>query len=147
MKCGETRVWFDPARSGDINDAITAEDMRRLIKDGIVRKLPKHGVSNYRKNIIARQKKKGRRSGRGSRKGALGTRMPKKKQWMSRIRAIRKLLRELRDAGRIDNAAYRATYRKARSGFFRSRSHVMIHLERNNMLKEAAAGGEGKEKK
>jgi large subunit ribosomal protein L19e len=136
MKCGITRVWMDPARSADIAEAITAGDMRKLVNDGVVKAVPKVGVSNFRKNKIAKQKKKGHRKGTGSRKGALGTRLHKKRTWISRIRAMRKLLIELRTAGRIDGKAYRDVYIKSKSGFFRSRSHIMIYLERNNLLKK-----------
>lgn len=141
MKCGASRVWMDPSRSADIAEAITAQDVRGLIKDGVIRALPKQGLSSYRKNWLAAQKKKGRRKGRGSRKGAAGTRLRRKGAWMSRIRAIRSLLRQLKSDGRIDSKTYRGVYVKSKSGFFRSRSHVMIYLERNNLLKEAEARG------
>jgi large subunit ribosomal protein L19e len=146
LKCGLSRVWIDPSRSADIADAITAEDVRGLIKDGVIRALPKRGISKSRKNVLALQKGKGRRKGRGSRKGALGTRFNKKDAWMVRIRSIRKLLAELKAESRIDNKTYRNIYRKSKSGFFRSRSHVLIHLERNNLLRPAKGELEKKTK-
>jgi large subunit ribosomal protein L19e len=136
MKCGVTRVWLDPARSADIAEAITAADVRRLINDGVIKKLQKIGNSSFRKNYVLAQKKKGRRRGTGSKKGKKKAKMPKKAQWMTRIRSIRRLLVELKTGGRIDAKAYRDVYIKARSGFFRSKAHVMIYLERNNMLRE-----------
>lgn len=136
LKCGKSRVWFDPSRPGDIDEAITAQDMRRLKKDGVIRKKPKKGISNYRKKKVAEQKRKGRRKGRGSYKGSLGTRAPRKKLWISRIRAIRRLLRELKKEDKIENSVYRDMYRKSEGGFFRSKSHIMIYLERNGLLKE-----------
>jgi large subunit ribosomal protein L19e len=135
MKCGESRVWMDPSRSADIADAITAGDVRGLINDGVIRALPKKGLSKSRKVLRAAQKKKGRRKGHGSHKGAAGTRLRRKDAWMSRIRAIRSLLRQLKAEGRVDNRTYRTVYIKSKSGFFRSRSHVLIYLERNNLLK------------
>lgn len=136
LKCGESRVWMDPSRLGDIADAITSEDIRHLIKDGVVSKSPKKGLSNFRKKKIARQKKKGRRRDRGSVKGKKGTRLNKKDSWMGTIRAIRKLLAELKKKESIDNATYRDVYMKSKSGYFRSKSHVMIYLERNGLLKK-----------
>ena len=50
MKCGVTRVWIDPTRIKDAQEAITGQDIRRLINDGIIKKLPKQGLSSYRKN-------------------------------------------------------------------------------------------------
>ncbi|MBS3050620.1 MAG: 50S ribosomal protein L19e, partial [Candidatus Aenigmarchaeota archaeon] len=74
MKCGASRVWLDPTRTADIDEAITSEDVRRLIRDGVIAEKPKQGLSSFRKNKIARQKKKGRRRNRGSVKGKKGTR-------------------------------------------------------------------------
>jgi large subunit ribosomal protein L19e len=136
MKCGTTRVWMDPARSADIAEAITAADVRKLISDGVIRKLQKIGNSSFRKNYIAAQKKKGRRRGTGSKKGKKKAKMPKKAQWMTRIRSIRRLITQLKTEKRIDAKAYRDVYVKAKSGVFRSKAHVMIYLERNNLLRE-----------
>jgi len=136
LKCGKTRVWLDPARIGDISESITSSDIRRLIKDGVIKKLPKKGLSNYRKKKIAKQKSKGRRKDVGSRKGKLGTRQNRKKTWIKRIRAIRKMIKELKSKNQINNQTYWDIYVKSKSGFFRSKSHVMTYLERNDLLKE-----------
>ena len=144
LKCGLSRVWMDPARPADIAEAITAGDIRALIKDGVIRALPKRGLSGARRRKRALQKKKGRRKGHGSHKGASGTRLSKKEAWMTRIRPIRKLLRQLKAEGRVDNRTYRDIYIKSKSGIFRSKSHVMVYLERNNLLKVARAVEEAK---
>lgn len=140
LKCGLSRVWMDPSRSADIAEAITAEDLRGLINDGVIRATPKRGLGSFRRKKLALQKQKGRRKGKGSRKGGLGTRLRRKDAWMSRIRAIRKLLTQLKAEGKIDGKTYRSIYVKSKSGFFRSRSHVLIYLERNNLLKQVAKG-------
>src|SRR3989338_2984201 len=136
MKCGESRVWMDPTRVADIDDAITSEDVRRLIKDGGITKKPKKGLSNFRTKKIAAQKKKGRRRNRGSVKGKKGTRLQKKQVWMKTVRSLRKLMVELKATGKIDNRTYRDLYTKSKSGYFRSKSHIMIYLERNNLLRK-----------
>ncbi|MBI4018187.1 MAG: 50S ribosomal protein L19e [Candidatus Aenigmarchaeota archaeon] len=134
MKCGASRVWLDPERISDIEEAITAADIRRLVKDGAVRKEQKKGVSRSRKSKIARQKSRGRRKGHGSKKGSLSG---GKKEWVKRIRVLRKMLREFRSQRRIENRTYRELYMKSKSGFFRSRGHLMTYMERNNLLKKA----------
>jgi len=139
LDCGKSRVWLDPSRTEDIEEAITAEDVRRLIKEGAIRKLPERGLSGFRTNFRRMQKKRGRRKGKGSMKGALGTRMGRKRTWVKRIRTIRKALKELRDDGRIENKTYRHVYLVAKSGYLRSKSHLMTYLERSNVLKDAAA--------
>lgn len=136
LKCGESRVWMDPSRAADIADAITAGDVRKLISDGVINARPKKGLSSFRKKKKAAQKKKGRMRGKGSFKGKQGTRLQKKQAWMKTVRAIRSLLRELREKKEIDNKTYRDIYMKAKSGYFRSRAHVMIHIERGGLLKK-----------
>ena len=138
LKCGESRVWLDPTRVADIEEAITSEDIRHLIKDGMVARKPKKGLSSFRKNKIAAQKKKGRRHSRGSVKGK--TANQKKQTWMKTVRSIRRLLKELKSGGRIDNNTYRDIYTKSKSGYFRSKAHVMNYLERNNLLQTAEGG-------
>lgn len=133
MKCGVSRVWLDPERVNDIDEAITAADIRRLVKEGVIRKEQEQGVSASRKKKIALQKKKGRRKGHGSRKGAVSN---QKKFWIKRIRTLRSVLREMRAAQRLEKRTYRLLYLKSKSGFFRSRAHLTNYMERNNLLKE-----------
>lgn len=134
LKCGRSRVWLDPERVNDIAEAITAQDVRRLVKDGVVKALPKTGVSSYRKKKTAAQKRKGRRRGHGSVKGHIAG--EKKRHWMRTIRAIRDELQKLRNNGAIERKTYRALYARSKSGFFRSRGHLMTYIERNNLLKQ-----------
>ena len=145
LKCGMSRVWIDPSRVSDIEDAITTEDVRRFIKDGVIKALPKKGLSSGRKSKLMKQKRKGRRKGHGSRKGASGARTPRKKKWMKGIRAMRVLLKSLRDQGAIEKLTYRNLYIATKSGVFRNKSHLLTHLERNNLLKKEA-GKEQREK-
>ena len=133
MKCGNSRVWFEPSRIADISEAITTEDVRKLIKDGLIKEMPQKGLSSFRKKKMLAQKAKGRRKGSGSRKGKA---MKGKKLWIKKIRTLRAALRELKDSGRIDNKTYRHLYMVSKSGFFRSRSHLMNYLEKNSLLKE-----------
>lgn len=137
LKAGRSRIWFDPARSGDIEDAITSADLRRLISEGAIAAAPVQGISSYRHKKRAKQKQKGRRRGPGSRKGARGARASRKRQWVKRIRVIRAALRSLRKEGRIEVRDYKSVYRIAKSGFFRNRAHLTQHLEKSGMLKEA----------
>ena len=132
LKCGENRVWMDPARLDEIRQAITKTDIRRLIKQGLIKKLPEEGVSRGRARKIAVQKKKGRRKGRGSRKGVSKT--ESKEQWIKRIRAIRRYLKKLREDEKITKETYKDLYRKAKGGFFKSKNHVKIYLQRNELF-------------
>ena len=79
LKCGENRVYFDPYLIEDISLAITREDIRNLIKQGVIQKKYKTGISKHRKYIRHQRKKKGRARGLGKRKGTKHARAPRKK--------------------------------------------------------------------
>ncbi|MBI5347450.1 MAG: 50S ribosomal protein L19e [Candidatus Aenigmarchaeota archaeon] len=136
LKCGMSRVWLDPSRISDIANAITSQDIKKLIGEGVIKAEKKKGVSSYRKKKNMEQKRKGRRKGIGRRKGKIGTRKPGKKSWISKIRALRKMLKELRDSGQIEKAGYRKLYKQASGGFFHSRAHLKIYLERSGVIKD-----------
>ena len=147
MKCGESRVWMDPAKLGEIAHAITAADVRRLIGGGVIAAVQKRGVSSGRKAYIAEQKRRGRRKGRGSRKGGLGSRFSRKHTWICAVRAQRKLLKEMLAAQKIDKKAYKALYRKSKGGYFRSRAHIVSYLESTAGRVEAEAKEKAKAKR
>ena len=129
LKCGVNRVWFDPARLSDIENAISREDLRALITDGAIKARQKKGVSRGRARARIAQRSYGHRKGPGKRKGAAGARKPSKTAWVQKIRAIRKVLVELREAKTIDRHMYRILYRKAAGGQFRSVAHMKAQME------------------
>jgi len=129
LKCGVNRVWFDPSRISDIENAISREDLRALITDGAIKARQKKGVSRGRARARIAQRSYGHRKGPGKRKGAAGARKPSKTAWVQKIRAIRKVLVELRTAGTIDRHMYRILYRKAAGGQFRSVAHMKAQME------------------
>ena len=132
---GEGRIWIDPERLEDVEVAMTREDVRKLIKDGAIRTKPEKGISRGRKRVLREKKKKGRRRGLGSRKGAKGARAPRKELWMSRIRALRKRLRELRARRMITASVYRKLYLLAKGGAFRSVAHLEQYIEANKLYR------------
>ncbi len=129
LKCGVNRVWFDPARISDIENAISREDLRGLVTEGVIKARQKKGVSRGRARARIAQRSYGHRKGPGKRKGAAGARNPSKTAWVQKIRAIRKVLVELRDAGTIERHFYRILYRKAAGGQFRSVAHMKAQME------------------
>ena len=128
LKCGKHRVWFDPEHLDEIARAITREDIRRFVSKGFIKKHQAKGVSRGRAREMMEKKRKGRRVGHGSRKGAKGARFPKKKRWMLKIRAQRKLLKTLRDTGELTRSLYRKLYLRAKGGVFRSKAHLELQM-------------------
>jgi len=124
LGCGVNRIWFDPERAADVEGAISRDDLRTLITEGVIKARPKKGVSRGRARERDAKRAYGHRRGPGKRRGAAGARRPSKTQWVQRIRAIRKTMRALRDEGQIDPHLYRILYRKASGGQFRSIAHM-----------------------
>jgi len=134
LKVGEGRVWIDPEATEDIAAAITREDIRGLIEEGVIKKKEKKGVSRGRARVKAIQKSLGRRKGPGTRKGAKGARRGKKQLWIIKIRALRRRLKELRSGGYVDKTTYRRIYNKAKGGEFRNVAHLNDYLTANGLL-------------
>jgi large subunit ribosomal protein L19e len=128
LKCGEGRIWIDPASQEEIADAVTRADIRSAVKAGVIRRKAVKGTSRGRARKHAREVAKGRHIGPGSRRGTPFARVPRKHRWMRRIRAQRDLLAQLRDEKKIPSLIYREFYRRAKGGMFRSRNHLLINL-------------------
>ena len=131
LDVGKNRVWFDPEEQGDIAEAITREDVRELVDSGIIRAEDAKGNSRGRARERAQKRAYGHRKGPGSRKGKAGARQNSKEQWQDKIRAQRRKLRELRDAGELTPTQYRDLYNKARGGEFRSVRYLMNYIDDN----------------
>ena len=120
LDVGKSRVWFDPEEQSEIAEAITRDDVRDLVDQGIIR--DEVAKKNSRGRARARQAKRdyGHQTGAGSRKGKAGARRDRKTDWTSRIRAQRRRLRELRDGDTLTPTQYRELYNKASGGEFDS---------------------------
>lgn len=126
LKCGVSRVWIDP-KNEKVKQAITRQDIRGFIADGIIKKL---SVKKIAKNLPKRQQKM------GSRKGAKGARIGKKTLWFKIIRPQRKMLKELKLKNEIDVNAYRKIYKMIKGNAFRSKHHLETYLKEKGILKK-----------
>ena len=128
LKCGVHRVYMNPNNIEDISEAVTRQDVKRLVKEGIIRSRQKKGISNARKKYSSGQKLAGKRTGHGSRRGTKYARYPRKRRWIATIRPIRAKLREYREGGYITPETFRHYYRHASGGMFKSVSHLRLHM-------------------
>jgi len=147
LNCSPKRVIFDNSRLSQIKEAITKADMRGLVIDSIVWKIPKRGISNSRTNSIRIQKTKGKRKGHGSRKGRKFARTPRKREWINRIRLQRELIGILKEKKLIDNKIYWMLYAKCKGGFFRSRRHLKLYIEEQGLIGKSEKKAEKPEEK
>ncbi|AAR39227.1 NEQ379 [Nanoarchaeum equitans Kin4-M] len=134
LKVGLDRVWIDPNHLKEVAEALTKDDIRELIKRGIIKKLPIEGQSRKRARELHEKKKKGRRRGPGSRKGKRTARADPKRQWINKVRAQRKLLKELKEKKIIDNKTYWDLYKKVKGNLFKSRSHLLLYLKQKGIM-------------
>ena len=129
LDVGKNKIWLDPDRQGDIAEAITREDIRELVDEGVIRAEEPKGNSRGRARERKKKRAYGHQKGPGTRKGKSGGRQSTKENWQSKIRAQRKHLRELRDEGEIDRSVYRNLYDKAGGGEFDSVADLERYLE------------------
>ena len=129
LGCGENRVWFNPEKLSDIQNAMSREDIRNLINDGAISTHQKQGISRGRARVRDQKRSYGHIKGTGHRSGAKGARTPSKEQWIKKIRAQRRELRAQRDAGTITPTEYRRLYRRAAGGQFRNVAHLKTQIE------------------
>ncbi|NXL71782.1 RL19 protein, partial [Leptocoma aspasia] len=73
LRCGKKKVWLDPNETNEIANANSRQQIRKLIKDGLIIRKPVtvHSRARCRKNTLARRK--GRHMGIGEGCIPLGT--------------------------------------------------------------------------
>jgi large subunit ribosomal protein L19e len=107
----------------ELEKAATGKDVYKLIEKGII----------VVKDEFLKMKKE--RKKKHVRKGGKYSIVDKKRKWINKIRPIRRLLKQLREKGKIDNRTYWMLYRLAKGGYFESRNHLMLYLQKNKLLK------------
>lgn len=136
LKIGQNRVWINPEKTDDVETAMTRDEVRRLIHEGTIKASPEKGISRGRARILHEKKKKGRRSGPGSRTGSTHARVSKKQAWMSKIRPLRRKLRALKTKKIIAENAYQKLYRMAGSGKFESVADLERYLKAHELWRK-----------
>jgi large subunit ribosomal protein L19e len=126
LKCGENKIWIDPDNA-KVRQAITRRDIKRFIKEGIIKKIPE-------KKKAKNKEKKQQRT--GSRKGSWGARAGKKSEWFKVVRPQRKLLKELKKEEKLKPHSYRTLYKLVKGNYFRSKAHLMLYLKEKDLIKE-----------
>jgi len=138
LKVGENRVKIKPDEVAKAAQALTADDVRQLIRDGTVWCDRVKGVPRIRAKLKHTKKKSGKRWGSGSRRGGKNSRISAKSKWMSRVRSQRRVLRELRDTKRLKDGTYRDAYLMVKGNAFRSMGAMLAHLKEVKWLKAEA---------
>ncbi len=130
---GEGRIYIDPSRIDEAASAITKDDVRKLIEEGVISAKPIKGTSRVRARLRCLKRRRGLRKGEGSKKGSKAN--MDKRLWIARVRALRKLLKYLRDRRIIDRKTYRKLYRMVKGGVFHSKAHLKTYIREHGLLR------------
>lgn len=138
LNVGVDRVWINPKEIAAVREAITNDDLRELIKKGIIKKRKAKFQSRAHARMLKEKKKKGRKKGKGKRKASKNVRMHKREAWINRVRALRRTLKELKEKQPqvIESIGYAKLYSMIKGNYFKGKNYLIRFVEENKAVKK-----------
>ena len=129
---------MDPNEVNEIALANSRKAVVKLIKDSFIIKKKVQMHSRQRARLRAEEKRKGRHTGLGKRKGTASVRMPQKVLWIRRQRTLRRLLIKYREAKKIDKHLYHELYLACKANQYKSKKNLAEAIEKIIYKKQLA---------
>jgi len=130
LDVGNKRVWMDPNEVNEIALANSRKAVVKLIKDSFIIKKKIKMHSRQRARLRNEERRAGRHTGLGKRKGVAEARMPTKILWMRRQRVLRRLLKKYREAKKIDRHLYHELYLACKASQYKSKKNLADAIEK-----------------
>lgn len=112
-------------------DALSADDVRALSRDGAIEVIPETGVGRGKAKLRALRRPLGRRAGSGRRKGTSNAVVPAKTLWIRKLRSQRELLTTIKPT--LKPGVYAKLYRRVKGNNFRDRRQLLTFINENDL--------------
>lgn len=125
---GVHRIRFLEDNLDDVRNAITRAEIRSLVTANTISIKPFTGTSRGRAHTKKLQRNK-RGTKQGSKQGRKGARVGKKKVYVIKVRALRRLLKIAKIREEITNREFWMLYKKVGGNTVRNKAHLRALME------------------
>jgi large subunit ribosomal protein L19e len=121
---------MDPNEVNEIALANSRKAVVKLIKDSFIIKKKIKMHSRQRARLRKEERRLGRHTGLGKRRGTASARMPQKVLWIRRQRTLRRLLKKYRESHKIDKHLYHELYLACKANQYKSKKNLADAIEK-----------------
>jgi large subunit ribosomal protein L19e len=123
LKRGESSVKIRPDALKEAEQAITRDDVRKLISTGKILALAKKENLSLYSKVLRKKRMQGRKRGPGKKRG--GKKVRSGLQYRQKVRGLRRILFQLKNEKAITNQQFKEFYRLVRGGVFTTKASLL----------------------